>query len=116
MPLLNIGFRLVFFVHFGATINVKIIGNLKRNFEARYSGCSVLDFERTSLEQRPLGCEYFYNIPVMDKSLQHDVAWRRKGGFGAEVATANVNLSLVDAQIVSFFRSLGFEGFEGPDV
>jgi hypothetical protein len=42
----------------------------------------------------------------MDKSLHHDVAWGRRDGFGAEVATANVNLSLVDAQIVSFIRSL----------
>ena len=74
---------------------------MKRNFEARYLGCSILDFERTILQQRPLGREYFYNIPVMDKTLGYDIAWRRRDGFRTEVANANVNLSLVDAQIVS---------------
>lgn len=54
-----------------------------------------------SLEQRPLGREYFYDIPIMNKTLRYDAAWKRRGGFGTEVATANVNLSLVDAQIVS---------------
>ena len=57
-----------------------------------------------NLEQRPLGPEYFYDTPIMNKTLHYDAAWRRRGGFGTEVATANVNLSLVDAQIVSFFR------------
>ena len=109
--LMAIGFGLVH-SFLGAIADSVITGNLKRNFEARYSGCSLLDFERTSLEQRPLGREYFYNIPIMDKSLHYDAAWGRRDGFGAEVATANVNLSLVDSQIVSFIRSLDLKDSE----
>jgi nuclear pore complex protein Nup188 len=103
--------NLSYFTRFAVAVphyNSSLHGNLKRNFEARYPGCSILDFERTILEKRPLGREYFYDLPLMDKTLGYDVAWRRRDGFRSEVANANVNLSLVDAQIVgfSFFRPI----------
>ena len=83
------------------------LGNLRRNFEARYPGCSILDFERTALEQRSLGREYFYNYSILNQALSYDGNWRRPDGLGTEVANANVNLSLVDAQIVSWLLRFG---------
>ena len=80
---------------------------LEAQFRGRYPGCSILDFERTTLDQRPLGRGYFYNYPVLNKILNYDKNWRRPDGLGTEVLHANVNLSLVDAQIVSsLFESL----------
>jgi len=83
--------------------NLSLHGNLKRNFEAMYRGCSLQDFKRTGLEVREFGREYFYDLSFADKMLNSDQAWigRKNDGLAEELAKANVNLSLVDAQIVS---------------
>jgi len=82
--------------------NSSLHGNLKRNFEAMFTGCSLQDFKRTRLEIREFGREYFYDISFADKMLSSDQAWigRKNDGFAEELAKANVNLSLVDAQVV----------------
>ena len=95
--------NLSYFTRFAVALphyNSSLHANLKLNFENQYSGWTLLDFERTSLETRPLGREYFYNLPLLDNALHYDGAWRRRDGFRNEVIIANVNLSLVDAQIV----------------
>jgi len=76
---------------------------LKQNFEARYPGCTLRDLKRTTLEQHLYGKEYFYDLKLADKMLSLTEAWmgRNDNGLRAELANANVNLSLVDAQIVS---------------
>ena len=81
--------------------NSSLHGNLKRNFEARYTGCKLLDFRRTTLQTRDFGKEYFYDLGLADKMLSFDQAWGTKHGFKKEVEKANVNLSCVDAQIAS---------------
>ena len=81
--------------------NSSLHGNLKRNFEARYTACKLLDFRRTTLQTRNFGKEYFYDLGLADKMLSFDQAWGAKHGFKKEVEKANVNLSCVDAQIVS---------------
>ncbi len=83
--------------------NVSLHGNLKRNFEAMYSGCSLQDFKLTQLDTREYGREYFYDINFADKMLNSDQAWtgRKSDGLAEELAKANINLSLVDAQVVS---------------
>jgi nuclear pore complex protein Nup188 len=83
--------------------NVSLHANLKRNFEAMYSGCSLQDFKRTRLEVLEFGREYFYDINYADMMLNSDQAWtgRKNDGLAEELAKANVNLSLVDAQVVS---------------
>ncbi|KAG9228800.1 nucleoporin-like protein [Amylocarpus encephaloides] len=83
--------------------NSSLHAQLKRNFDARYS-CSLLDLKRTTLEERQLGRNYFYNLPLANKMLRHDEGWtgRKHSGLRAEVEIANVNLSLVDAQIALF--------------
>jgi nuclear pore complex protein Nup188 len=96
--------NLGYFTRFAVAVpqyNSSLHGNLKRNFETRYGGSKLSDFQRTSLETRDLGRDYFYDLPLADKMLSFDSAWSKPQGFGLEVAHANVNLALVDAQIVS---------------
>lgn len=84
------------------TYNASLHGNLKRNLEARYPGCNLQDFKRTRLETRTLGQEYFYNLDLANKMLWFHQAWTgTKGdGMSQELVKANINLSVVDAQIV----------------
>jgi len=102
--------NLDYFIRFAVKVpkvmeyNSSLHGNLKRNFEARYTGCKLLDFRRTTLQTRKFGSEYFYDLALADKMLSFDQAWGTKHGFKKEVEKANVNLSCVDAQIVSHFR------------
>lgn len=94
-----------YFTRFAVAVpqyNASLHGNLQRNFEGRYGGCKLSDFQRTSLENRELGRDYFYDLPLADKMLSFDTAWSRPQGFRSEVANANINLALVDAQIVSY--------------
>ena len=85
------------------TYNSSLQGNLKRNFEAKFSGCSLQNFKRTGLVRREYGFEYFYDTALADKMLHNDQAWTglKNDGLAAELSKANINLSLVDSQIVS---------------
>ena len=99
--------NLSFFARFAAavpTYNSSLHAQLKLNFEARYPGCTLQDLKRTSLENRQIGKDYFYDLPLADKMLSLDQAWtgRKNDGLRAEFTHANVNLSMVDSQIVSF--------------
>ncbi|CEL05585.1 hypothetical protein ASPCAL06703 [Aspergillus calidoustus] len=94
--------------------NASLHANLKRNFEARYSGCKLDDFKRTSLQPRSLGSEYYYDVYLGEKMLSYDFAWAGKSrnrGFAAEFERANLNLSLVEAQ-VSLLHSWKFFAVE----
>lgn len=98
--------NLSYFERFAVTApsyNTSLHTQLKRNFEARYDGSTLMDLKRTILEHQQYGDDYFYDLKLGNKMLQYDPAWRgRKGdGFESEVRKANVNLSLVDAQMVS---------------
>lgn len=88
--------------------NASLHANLKKNFEMRYSGCKVADFKRSALEPRTLGREYYYNLGMGQQILSYDFAWAgsRKQGFSEEFERANINLSLVEAQVVSLIHSL----------
>ncbi|KAH1598283.1 hypothetical protein KXX44_005657 [Aspergillus fumigatus] len=81
--------------------NTSLHANLKRNFEMRYSGCKLADFRRTSLQPRSLGRDYYYDIQLGDKLLSYDFAWSgtKNQGFAEEFERANINLSLVEAQV-----------------
>jgi nuclear pore complex protein Nup188 len=83
--------------------NASLHANLKRNFEMKYAGCKLQRLKRTGLEVRPLGKGYYYDLYLSDKLLSYDFSWRgRKGqGFADEFERANLNLSLVEAQVVS---------------
>ena len=87
--------------------NNSLHGNLRSNFEAKYPGCSLTDFKRTDLDRVPLGESYFYNVDFANKVLSHNSTWRgRKGqGFIEEFRRANINLSMVEAHVVSITTS-----------
>lgn len=82
--------------------NASLHANLKRNFESRYSGSTLTEFKRTPLQTRSLGREYCYDLHIGSKLLSYDVAWagKRDQGFAGEFERANINLSLVEAQVV----------------
>ncbi|OJJ49924.1 hypothetical protein ASPZODRAFT_57898 [Penicilliopsis zonata CBS 506.65] len=81
--------------------NTSLHANLKKNFEMRYPGCKLQDFKRSSLEARPLGRDYYYDMKLSEELLSYDFAWAgtRNQGFANELERANINLSLVEAQV-----------------
>ncbi|KAJ5618905.1 hypothetical protein N7510_002889 [Penicillium lagena] len=93
--------------------NASLHANLKKNFEMRYSGCKILDFKRTPLGTQALGRDYYYDLDLGEKLLSYDFAWAgsRNRGFSEEFERANVNLSLVEAQ-VSLLNSWKFFAIE----
>ncbi|KAK3391758.1 nucleoporin subcomplex protein binding to Pom34-domain-containing protein [Sordaria brevicollis] len=84
--------------------NASLHSNFARNFSQRYPGISVEDFKRTVLVPRDLGSQFYYALDFAEKMLSYDVAWAgsRKNGFRHEMETANLNLSLVEAEITLF--------------
>lgn len=79
-----------------------------KNFSNRYPGVTLENFKRTLLEPRSLGEDFYYSLTFANKMLQFDNGWigPRNSGFKSEMEKANANLSLVDAQIVSFSKQL----------
>ena len=92
-----------------AGYNKSLHSNFAKNFSTKYAGCSLDDFRKTLLEPRELGPDYYYDLDRANTMLSFDPGWlgRKQNGFKTEMELANTNLSLVDAQIVSFlnFRS-----------
>ncbi|KAJ5771321.1 uncharacterized protein N7511_003372 [Penicillium nucicola] len=84
-----------------SAFNASLHANLKKNFENRYSGCKIDDFKRTLLEIRTPGPDYYYDLSMAEKLLSYDFAWAgtRNRGFADEFQRANINLSLVEAQV-----------------
>lgn len=98
--------NLDYYLRDGAAIsgyNVSLHANFRKNFANKYPGCSVERFKRTMLEQRDLGDNYYYDLVMADDMLRFDPGWcgPKSNGFKTEMERANLNLSLVDAQIVS---------------
>ena len=83
--------------------NSSLHTNLKKNFEARFSGCSLSSFKRTKLQTPEFGPEFFYDMDVAKKMLGYDSSWlgARGSGLAEEFERANSNLSIVEAQVVS---------------
>ncbi|EED21536.1 nucleoporin (Nup184), putative [Talaromyces stipitatus ATCC 10500] len=96
-----------------AGYNASLHANLKRNFEMKYAGCQLQQLKRTKLEIRPLGKSYYYDLYLADKLLSFDFSWKGKKdqGFASEFERANLNLSLVEAQ-VTLFNSWKFFAIE----
>lgn len=83
--------------------NVSLHGNLRHNFEAKFPGCNLANFKRTTMNRPQMGESFYYDLTLAKRMLAHEPAWiGKKGqGFAEELKRANVNLSLVEAQIVS---------------
>ncbi|KAI9046659.1 hypothetical protein LZ554_009400 [Drepanopeziza brunnea f. sp. 'monogermtubi'] len=97
--------NLSYFSRFAVAVpayNSALHGCLKSNFENRYPGCTVLDLKRTTLQPRELGSGWFYDMSLADRMFSHDSGWNREDGLRVEFERANINLSLVEAQIALF--------------
>ena len=84
--------------------NTSLHSSLRKNFESTFPGCKVSNFKRTALRPAQLGKYFYYDINLADQMLPHDgVAWSSnlERGFGKELVRANLNLSLVEARVVS---------------
>ena len=83
--------------------NSSLHSNLRRNFESKFPVCLIANFKRTTLKRPLLGSSFYYDMEIANQMLSFDPAWtgRRSSGLGFadEFRRANINLSLVEAQI-----------------
>lgn len=87
-----------------AAYNVSLHSNLKNNFEMKYPRCRLANLKRTALVPREFGKDYLYDVKLGDRMLGYDHAWSgTQRGFQHELHRANLNLSLVDAQIALLY-------------
>ena len=71
--------------------------HLRRNFQNKFPTADILRFQRSTVHDRQFGEEYFFDISVGRAVLGDDPAW---DGFEKEIRLANLNMSIVDAQLV----------------
>lgn len=86
--------------------NSSLHSNLRQNFEVRFENCKLRALKRTSLKLPSLGESFYYDLAIANQILHLDSSWtgRDQEGFAAELARANINLSVVEARI-SLFHS-----------
>lgn len=96
-----------YYLREGVTVsgyNGSLHANFTKNFSKQYPGFRLESFQRTPLLPRELGEQYYYAFDLANKMLAFDPGWvgpRERNGFKDEMKAANLNLSLVDAQVVS---------------
>lgn len=96
-----------YYLREGVTVsgyNASLHANFSKNFSTQYPTFKLESFQRTPLLPRALGAQYYYALDFADKMLMFDPGWfgpRERNGFRDEMEAANLNLSLVDAQVVS---------------
>lgn len=96
-----------YYLREGVTVsgyNASLHANFSKNFSKQYPTFKLESFQRTLLSPRELGAQYYYALDLADKMLMFDPGWfgpRERNGFRDEMEAANLNLSLVDAQVVS---------------
>ena len=71
--------------------------HLRRNFQSKFPNSDILRFQRSVRSERQFGEEYFFDISIGRAILEGDSAW---AGFEKEIRLANLNMSIVDAQLV----------------
>ncbi|GME57891.1 Nucleoporin [Neofusicoccum parvum] len=82
--------------------NQSLHTNLKKNVESKFPGVKLSNFKRSLLTRSEFGRDYFYDLQYASEVLGFDPTWvglRKDSGFADEFQRANVNLSLVEAQI-----------------
>lgn len=99
--------QLAFLRDFGVAVdayNRSLHRNLADNFLRRFPQCKIAEFERTPINPAPFGTEYFYDREIAAQVLGHDESWSggsrgNNKGFSEELLRANINMSLVSAQL-----------------
>jgi nuclear pore complex protein Nup188 len=87
-----------------AGYNASLHANFQRNFTSRYPGCTLDAFKHNSFAPHDLGPSYYYDLAAAGTMLSFDTAWigAKNDGFQTEMLMANLNMSLVDAQVALF--------------
>ena len=98
--------RLGYLIRFAVdapSYNASLHGNLRKNFELKFPGCSLSNFKKTPFSPSKLGDSYYYDTEKASLLLGFDPAWAKKGkhSFAEEFSRANINMSVVEAQVVS---------------
>ena len=85
--------------------NASLHDSLKKNFDKRFPSHKLASFKKTSLNPAVLGTEFFYDVNAMRLFLRKHPSWnpRYDESITQEIARANLNLSLVQAQVNLFF-------------
>ncbi|KAG9521151.1 hypothetical protein KCU93_g7541, partial [Aureobasidium melanogenum] len=100
----NVATKLQYLTEYGVAVNAynhSLHKNLAKNFVIKFPQCKLENFKRTSLQQADFGRDYYYDRKIASRMLDFESSWsgRNNQGFVEEVARANVNLSLVEAQV-----------------
>lgn len=98
----NLTPKLSFFKEFAVAApkyNNSLHSNLKRNIDAKYPGCRLESFKRTDLQPSKFGTNFFFDIEFASSVLDFDPQWSKPHSLQREFPLANVDLSLVEAQI-----------------
>ena len=77
--------------------------HLRRNFQNKFPTADILRFQRSTGRDRAFGDNYFFDLEIGRDVFGDDSAWE---GFEKEIRLANLNMSMVDAQLVFFSRVL----------
>jgi len=77
--------------------------HLRRNFGNKFPTADILRFQRSTGRDRVFGDDYFFEVEIGRDVFGDDSAW---DGFEKEIRLANLNMSVIDAQLVPliFFR------------
>ncbi|KAF2838335.1 hypothetical protein M501DRAFT_956769 [Patellaria atrata CBS 101060] len=100
----DLGSTVAYFKNNGVRVpdyNSSLHTQLKSNVEKKFNGCKISSFKRTLITRSKFGANFFYDLTFASTVLRFDQAWvgKKQDGFVNEFARANVNLSLVDAQV-----------------
>ena len=86
--------------------NASLHGNLQKNFNTKFLGCSLSNFQNTITREPSLGESFFYDLKLANEMLSYEPAWAGKNGndgFAEEMRRANLNLSVVESQVVCIY-------------
>ena len=71
--------------------------HLRRNFGNKFPTADILRFQRSTRRDRVFGDDYFFEVEIGRDVFGDDSAWE---GFEKEIRLANLNMSVIDAQLV----------------
>ena len=71
--------------------------HLRRNFQSKFASSDILCLQQGANVDRRFGEDYFFDIAIGRAIFGNDPAWL---GFEQEIRLANLNMSIVEAQLV----------------
>lgn len=94
--------KLAYFREFGVTpprYNASLHTNLEKNLTSKYSLCHLQSFRRTDLLPSEFGENFCYDLGFAARLLDFDPHWSHEQSLRRELPLANIDLSLVEAQV-----------------